>query len=101
MNEAQRINFYSIKDVGMNFFCPPFLANSDDDAKRMVRDSIEPNSVLSRFPRDYHLYRVGSMNSRSGIDNNDLLCICSVNDLVRPEVLAETTIPGEEDKPGE
>lgn len=91
MNGEQRINFYSIKDVGMNFFCPPFLAHSDDDAKRMVRDSIEPDSVLSRFPRDYHLYRVGSMSSVAGIDNNVQECLCSVNDLIRDEVRREST----------
>lgn len=88
MNGEQRVFFYSIKDVGMNFFCPPFLANSDIDAQRMIRDSIEPNSVLARFPRDYHLYRVGSMSSVNGIDNNQMECICSVNDIIRAEVRA-------------
>lgn len=89
MNGEQRINLYSIKDVGLNFFCPPFLAHSDDDAKRIVRDSIEKNSVLSRFPCDYHVYRVGSMSSVKGLDNNTLECICSVNDIIRPELRAD------------
>lgn len=90
-----RINFYSLKDVGMNFFCPPFLASSDVEAKRMVRDAIEPNSTLARFPRDYHLYRVGSMSSENGIDDNSTVCLCSVNDLIRPEILETTNIPQE------
>lgn len=91
MNGEQRLYFYSIKDVGMGFYCPPFLAHSDDDAKRMVRDSIEPGSVLSRFPRDYHLYRVGSMSSAVGIDDNTSECVCSVNDLIRDEVRCDST----------
>lgn len=85
MNECvvERINFYSVKDVAMNFFCPPFQARSDAEAKALIRNSIEPGSVLSRFPADYHLYRVGSMNSSTGIDDCTAICIASVTDIIR------------------
>ena len=85
MNE-QRVYFYSLLDKPMNFFAPPFLASSDADAKRMVRDSIEPGSILSRYPADYHLYRLGSMSSVKGIDDVFQDCVCSVNDIIRDDV---------------
>ena len=85
MNESaiERINFYSIKDVAMNYFAPPFQARSDAEAKSLIRNSIEPGSVLSRFPADYHLYRVGGMNSQTGIDDCNAVCIASVTDIIR------------------
>lgn len=85
MNESaiERINFYAIKDVAMSFFAPPFLARSDGEAKSLIRNSIEPGSILSRFPADYHLYRVGGMNSQTGIDDCESVCIASVTDIIR------------------
>lgn len=82
----QRVYFYSLMDKPMGFFAPPFLASSDADAKRMVRDSIEPGSILSRYPADYHLYRLGSMSSVKGIDDGSQECLCSVNDIIRDDV---------------
>lgn len=75
--------FYSLKDVSLNFFLPPFLANSDVEAKRFIRDSIEPNSQLARYPADYHLYRLGVCTSDDGIVGNVKECICSVTDIIR------------------
>lgn len=100
MNE-QRVFFYSLKDVNMKFFAPPFLASSDVDAKRMVRDSIEPGSILSRYPADYHLYRVGSMSSLKGIDDGSQEMLCSVNDIIRDDVRCPDGISPEEVTSGE
>lgn len=72
---------FSVKDVDTGSFAPPFLAYGDTEAKQMVRDAIEPGSMLHRFPSHYHLYRVGSFDPMTGDVCPDKLCICSVGDL--------------------
>lgn len=86
---------YSIKDKHIGMHLPPFLATGDDEAKRMVADSIEPNSVLARFPADYQLIREGTFDCKRGIshDPEDMIpdVLCSITDIIRQQVLDETT----------
>lgn len=88
------IGLYCIKDKHAGMYLPPFLASSDDEAKRIVGDSIEPNSILARFPADFHLIRCGAFNSRTGLsrDPEDMVddVLCSVTDIVRQAVIDET-----------
>lgn len=72
---------FSVKDVDTGIFSPPFLAYSDTEAKQMVRDAIEPGSMLHRYPAHYHLYMVAAFDPLSGDVTPDKLCICSVGDL--------------------
>lgn len=74
--------FYSVRDVDTGYFCPPFMALNDVDAKQMVRDSIEPKSVLHLYPSHYHVYRVGVFDGATGSMSPSFECICSVSDLV-------------------
>ncbi len=76
-----QINLYSIKDVDTGAFAPPFLAYGDTEAKQMVRDAIEPRSMLHLYPAHYHLYRVAVMDTSNGVVTPDLMCVCSVGDL--------------------
>lgn len=75
------IYLYSIKDVDTSNFAPPFLAYDDVEAKQMVRDAIEPRSMLHLYPSHYHLYRVAVMESSTGDVTPDKMCVCSVGDL--------------------
>lgn len=74
--------FYAIRDVDTGYFCPPFMATSDNDAKCMIRDSIEAKSVLHLYPSHYHVYRVGAFDGATGAMTPAFECICSVSDLV-------------------
>lgn len=76
-----RVYLYSIKDIDAEVFAPPFLAYGDAEAKQLVRDAIEPNSMLHRYPTHYHLYRVAFMVPETGAVEAAKECICSVNDL--------------------
>lgn len=76
-----QINLYSIKDVDTGAFAPPFLAYGDTEAKQMVRDAIEPRSMLHLYPAHYHLYRVAVMDPANGDVTPDKMCVCSVGDL--------------------
>lgn len=89
------IFLYSIRDVAMGHYAPPFLSRSDAEAKAMVRDVMEPGSILARFPRDYQLYRIGEMNEKDGLVDNKCECVCSVYDLARREVLEATEATAE------
>lgn len=84
------IFLYAIRDVAIGHYAPPFLARSDADAKALVRDAMEPGSVLARFPRDYQLYRIGEMDEKEGLVDNKCECVCSVYDLARIEVIEAT-----------
>lgn len=75
------INLYSIKDVDTGTFAPPFLAYDDIEAKQMVRDAIEPRSMLHLYPSHYHLYRLAAMEPATGDVTPDKMCVCSVGDL--------------------
>lgn len=76
-----QIYLYSIKDVDTGAFAPPFLAYGDTEAKQMVRDAIEPRSMLHLYPAHYHLYRLAVMDPATGDVNPDKICVCSVGDL--------------------
>lgn len=76
------IYLYSIKDIDAEVFAPPFLAYGNAEAKQIVRDAIEPKSMLHLYPTHYHLYRVASMVLETGEVKADKECVCSVNDLV-------------------
>lgn len=77
------INLYSIRDVDMGHYAPPFLASSDIEAKQIVRDAIQPQSALHLFPASYHLYRVGTFDAAVGrVVDTTTECISSVGDLV-------------------
>lgn len=92
---SSKLGIYSIKDKHIGMHLPPFLASSDDEAKRIVADSIEPNSVLARFPADYQLIREGVFDSKRGISRDPDDCVpdvlCSITDIIRQKVLDETS----------
>lgn len=75
------IYLYSIKDVDTGYYAPVFSAHDDTEAKQMVRDAIEPGSMLHRFPSHYHLYRVAAFEVANGVVTPDKMCVCSVGDL--------------------
>ncbi|QCS36281.1 nonstructural protein [Capybara microvirus Cap1_SP_209] len=58
----------SVLDTKADLFAPPFLANTVEEAKRMMRDAArDPNSLLSRYPGDFVLVHIGSFDSRGGM----------------------------------
>lgn len=77
------VNLYSIRDVDMGVYAPPFLASDDAEAKQILRDAIQPGSALHLYPSHYHLYRVGTFSGTDGrVTDTATECIASVGDLV-------------------
>ena len=60
-------SFYSIRDGKAEVYSPPFLARSDGEAIRMVMQSLDGASQLSRFPDDFTLYRIGEWFEESAV----------------------------------
>jgi hypothetical protein len=92
-----KINLYSIRDVDMGNYAPPFLASDDMEAKQIVRDAIQPQSALHLYPASYHLYRIGTFDGSCGrLVDTATECVASIGDLVyRLQSLVE--IPREEE----
>lgn len=92
--KTSQLFIYSIKDLTIGMFLPPFLAPSDDEAKRIVAESVEPGSIAARFPADYHLVRCGVFDSGIGLsrdpEDNVSDVLCSLTDIVKPAIIAET-----------
>ena len=62
------MNVYSIHDTKAERFTPPFLAPTDEEAKRCVFMAVRGNSgMLSQFPEDFTLFRVATWDECSGV----------------------------------
>lgn len=96
---SNQVGLYSLYDKNIGMFCPPFFAQSDDDAKRMVADAIEVDSILARFPSDYLLYRCGTFDSAVGVFDYSNTVLCSVLDIARREVVDKSRVNARLDDP--
>ena len=77
------VNVYSIYDRKGKSYSPPFLANTDELAIRMVVGSISPTSNLALYPSDFQLYHLGSFSDVSGLFTSDVVRPLSlIRDLV-------------------
>ena len=58
---------YSILDDKSQLFSPPFIANNDAIAIRMVMDILRnPDNNLSRYPDDHKLTKLGAWDEVNG-----------------------------------
>lgn len=58
---------YSIRDNKMNSFGTPVLLENDSVAVRQFGDIItEGNTVMSKHPSDFTLYKIGEFDMESG-----------------------------------
>lgn len=60
-------NLYSILDTKSQLYSPPFVAQNDAIAIRMVMDILRsPDNNLSRYPEDHQLMVVGFWDEING-----------------------------------
>lgn len=87
------INFYSVKDKHANLFYPPFPARSEEEAKKIISDSVDVGSLIAKFPADFILCYVGTFDFQQGfefIEGVDF--ICSMTDIIRTEIIERTRV---------
>lgn len=57
---------YSVFDSKAETWLPPFLANADGEAARMIAQAaLHPDTSLAQYPDDYTLYRIGVFDNVS------------------------------------
>lgn len=59
---------YSLFDFKAQQFTPPFLANSDEEAKRIVALTVRgaANTLLAQYPADFTLFRLAEWDAGAG-----------------------------------
>lgn len=71
-NPQQELELYSIKDLKIGKFLPPFFASNREEATRLMREQVNyKSSLISSFPSDYELYFLGTFTDFTGEINND------------------------------
>ena len=61
------MNVYTVLDVKAGRCAPPFLANSDAEARRLIAVTVVGSGTLpDRFPADFNLLIVGSWDDATG-----------------------------------
>lgn len=74
------MKLYVIKDNLQDYESAIYSFTNDDSARRAIPMLVEHNPLMSRYPNDFSLYRVGEFNFESGhIDSeNTPVFICSM-----------------------
>ena len=97
-NPQQELELYSIKDLKIQKFLPPFFASNREEATRLMREQVNyKSSLINSFPSDYELYFLGTFSDFTGeIANDNPLLVCNLEALKQDdskqydELLAQT-----------
>lgn len=86
ISEYHEIFVYSLKDIKTDSFGSVFEAKSDEAAKRSISHhcDIDPDTLFSRYPDDYQLWKIGAFNRNSGVFISVPEYMCTVKALLRP-----------------
>ena len=83
------VEIFSIKDVKLDAFSSPFSSQGEVQAKRTFHELVEDDKTrIHRYPSDFALYKLGTMNDSSGEMISKVKYLCSAN-TVRDSVLPE------------
>lgn len=78
------MNVYSVCDTVAGRYSPPFLAANDRAAQRDFHSACtDGNSMMSKNPLDYHLFRIGTFDHDDGqleVEVHDLVCTGNIVD---------------------
>lgn len=60
---------FSVQDNMANKFGKPFFIDSEDEAKRLFKITVNDprNELIYNNPEDYSLWLIGSFNERTGV----------------------------------
>lgn len=59
-------SLYTILDEKAQTIGPVWIATSDSEAERVVKASIGDNTLMSRYPADFCLIRLGDVDMQTG-----------------------------------
>jgi hypothetical protein len=62
------LEMYSVSDIKGKLYMQPFLARTRGEAIRSFTEAIkDKNTMISKYPEDYNLYKIGLFNQNTGI----------------------------------
>lgn len=62
-----KMGMYAVKDTKAQVFNTPFFQHTHGSAERAFEQLIrDPQSLCSKYPKDYDLYFLGSIDDESG-----------------------------------
>lgn len=82
--KTKMTNLYAIRDNKADFYTPPFIAENDPMAQRMVTTSVnDPRSGdLHQYSNDFDLMHIGKFDTELGtIEDCPKLHICNCSSL--------------------
>ena len=81
------MKIYSIYDIATEQYAPPFFADNDKIAKKIVKGSFVAGSMLLQYPGDYVLWMLGDFDVEQGIiTQGNKSELCSLSELVPPSL---------------
>ena len=93
---------YSMYDYGSETFAGPFFVPSDRVALRMLDQIVkDPRSDVSKYPKDYALYHIGSLDTNTGrLEALDVVVmVAKASQFAKQEDPRQMNIPGTEVDP--
>ena len=57
---------YSVYDEATQAFATPFFLPTDASAKRAFTDAVMQDQNISKYPKDYSLFRIGEFDDNPG-----------------------------------
>jgi hypothetical protein len=94
-----KMKMYSIFDRAVAAYLPPFLANTDAHAMRMVRESTigQSDNQLVLHHADYALYYIADWDPQDGdlVPPHKPIAIASVSEIIQPSNWSETIMNGD------
>jgi len=75
---------YSVYDLKSEFYQIPYPFLNDEDAKRGMASVFEnPDSMLAKYPADYRLFHIGTLDDNSGVltAESPIRLICELSSL--------------------
>lgn len=81
------IGCYAILDLKSQTYNQPYFLSGDGVAMRQLHMiANDPESMVSKYPNDYRLFRVGTFNIKTGEIASELNYICDAASLKKTEV---------------
>ena len=85
-NNATVPSIYALYDSNSHQFMDPFICPNTDFAKRSVNQIFVNGgkTLITQFPNDFFLYKLGDYNNNNGFVKSDIECICCCSDFYVP-----------------
>ncbi len=57
---------YTLKDIKVEVYLPPFIAENHETAERLLLDSASNESIIYKHLEDFQIYQIGEFNKDTG-----------------------------------